>query len=381
MPSHQFKSRLLNGPILAQIHEDYLGMALYAFGSNGSGQLGIGNTIDQSTPQRCYLSSELPGSPKMLVAGGNHTLLQYDEGTVYFAGLPRDGRLHQSGSSMSSIPIFQRTYMSALGNKVKLCSAFWDGSIFVNSDDEVFISGLGSKGEHGTGAKSASVTLQMLPNFPPLLHWSKVVDIACGIDHVVVVLEDGIVYGWGNGRKGQLSHPKEIVWTPRRFTDVGFKVVRAVCGREFTYLVGEPSSGQHTILGSNKWQVQSQAPASVPKWKDVGASWGSILVLEESGKIMSWGRNDHGQLAPHGLPHIKMIAVGSEHVIALTREGKVISWGWGEHGNCGSPTDENGDVRGRWNEIPNHTLDHPMRVIGVGAGCATSFFWTEDSEP
>lgn len=356
-------------------------MVLYAFGSNGSGQLGIGNTVDQSTPQRCWLNSELPGSPMTIVAGGNHTLLLYHEGTVYSAGSPRDARL-QSGSPISSMPIFQKIYMSTLGNNVKLCSAFWDGSIFVNSKDEVYTAGLGLKGERGIGGgASYSVTLQMLPNLPPVLQWSKVVDVACGVDHAVVVLEDGRVYGWGNGRKGQLSHPEEIVWTPRKFADVDFKVVRAVCGREFTYLVGEPSSGQHVVLGSNKWEVQSQAPGSVPNWKDIAASWGSIFVLEESGKITSWGRNDHGQLAPHGLPHIEMIAVGSEHVIALMKGGKVISWGWGEHGNCGFGTDENGDVKGTWNEILIHVSDQPMEVIGVGAGCATSFFWTKDPRP
>ncbi|KAF6233760.1 hypothetical protein HO173_007972 [Letharia columbiana] len=354
-------------------------MVLYGFGSNGSGQLGIGNTVDQSTPQRCWLNSELPGSPMTIAAGGNHTLVLYDEGTVYSAGSSRDAKLH-SRSSMSSMPIFQTTYVSVLGNKVKLCSALWDGSIFVNSENEVYTAALGSKGEQGTGGISGSMALQILPNFPPVHQWSKIVDVACGVDHAVVVLNDGIVYGWGNGRKGQLSYPEEIVCTPRRLAGVGFKVVRAVCGRDFTYLVGEQSSGQHTVLGSSKWEIQSQAPALVPDWKDIGASWGSIFVLEGSGKIRSWGRNDHGQLAPPGLPHIEKIAVGSEHVIALTKEGKVISWGWGEHGNCGSGTDESGDVKGKWNEILDTNSDHSMRVIGVGAGCATSFFWAEDPE-
>lgn len=354
-------------------------MILYAFGSNGSGQLGIGNTVDQSKPQRCWLDSELPGAPITIVAGGNHTLVLCDDGTVYSAGSLRD-EMPLSDSSLSSIPIFKKTYVSALGNRVKLCSAFWNGSIFVNSEDQVYTAGFGSKGERGTGATTASIALQMLPNFPPIIQWSKIVDVACGVDHAVVVLQDGTVYGWGNGRKGQLGYPEQIVRTPRRFADVGFKVVRAVCGRELTYLVGEPSNGQHKILGPNKWKIQSQAPAYVPNWKDVGASWGSIFVLEESGKIWSWGRNDHGQLAPKGLPHIEMIAVGSEHVIALTKEGKVISWGWGEHGNCGPGADENGDVKGKWNDVLNQDLDCSKRVIGVGAGCATSFLWAEDPE-
>ena len=354
-------------------------MVLYAFGSNGSGQLGIGNTNDQCTPQRCWLSSDLPGSPVRIVAGGNHTLILYNEGTVYTAGSSQD-RDSKSDSSMSSTPVFSKAYISALGNKVKTCSAFWDGSIFVNSEDEVFTASSGSKGGQGTGGTSPSM-VKILPDFPPALQQSKVVDVACGIDHVVVVMEDGVVYGWGNGRKGQLGHPEGIIPMPRRFADVGFKVKRAVCGRQLTYLVGDPSSGQHEILGSNKWEVQSQAPTSVPNWKDIGASWGSIFVLNKSGKIRSWGRNDHGQLAPHDLPPIEMFAVGSEHVVALTKEGKVISWGWGEHGNCGSSTNEDGDVKGKWNEILAEDMNDFMNVIGVGAGCATSFFWTKDPPP
>ena len=354
-------------------------MILYAFGSNGSGQLGIGNTVDQFKPQKCRLSSELPGSPMAIVAGGNHTLLLNDEGTVYSAGSPRSGS-PQSHSSMSLEPIFQKTHISALGDKVKLCSAFWDGSIFVNLENRVYTAGLGSKGELGISGLPASTALQMIPNFPPVLQCSKIVDVACGVNHAVVVLEDGTVYGWGNGRKGQLSHPSDIVRTPRKFADMGFRVVRAACGTEFTYLVGEPSSGRHTVLGSNKWDVQSEAPASVLNWKDVGACWGSIFVLEESGVIRSWGRNDHGQLAPHGLPHIVMFSAGSEHVIALTKEGKVISWGWGEHGNCGSGTDRNWDVKGTWNDILSYDSVSSVKVAGVGAGCATSFFWARETE-
>lgn len=89
------------------------------------------------------------------------------------------------------------------------------------------------------------------------------------------------------------------------------------------------------------------------------------------------GRSDHGQLPPRGLPNIEQLAAGSEHVVALTKAGEVISWGWGEHGNCGGNIDENGDVKGRWNVIPTHHLDESMKVLGVGAGCATSFFWTD----
>ena len=356
-------------------------MQLYAFGSNGSGQLGIGNTNDVSTPQLCLFpdDTELPGRPLKIVAGGNHTLLLLDNGTVYYAGSPRDGRVNP-GSPLPSISTFRKAYISILGDKVINCSAFWEGSVFVNAENQVFTAGLGSKGERGIGGISVSPGLQMLENFPPNHSQgsSKIVDVASGVHHTVVVLADGDVWGWGNGRKGQLAQPEEFVWVPRRFWDLEFPVIRAVCGREFTLLIG--NGGRCTILGSKKHAIKPQTPSAIPQWADISASWGSLFVLKSSGRIESWGRNDHGQLTPPGITEIQQIAAGSEHVVALTKENKVISWGWGEHGNCGSNTDADGDVKGKCNEIFTDQVECHRKVLGIGAGCATSFFWTETSD-
>lgn len=356
-------------------------MQLYAFGSNGSGQLGIGSTDDVSTPQLCLFpdDAELPGRPLKIVAGGNHTVLLLDNGTVYYAGSPRDGQVN-SGSPLPLTSTFRKAYISRLGDKVVNGSAFWEGSVFVNAENEVFTAGLGSKGERGIGGISASLGLQMLENFPPnqSQDWSQIVDVASGVDHTVAVLADGDVWGWGNGRKGQLAQPEEFVWVPRRFCDLEFPVIRAVCGREFTLLIGH--GGRCTILGSNKHAIKSQTPSAIHGWADISASWGSLFVLKSSGRIESWGRNDHGQLTPPGLTEIEQIAAGSEHVVALTKDNKVISWGWGEHGNCGSNTDADGDVKGNWNEIYTGQAECHPKVLGIGAGCATSFFWTESSD-
>ena len=356
-------------------------MQLYAFGSNGSGQLGIGSTNDVSTPQLCLFpdDTELPSRPLKIVAGGNHTLLLLENGTVYYAGSPRDGQV-DPGSPLPSNSTFRKAYISILGDKVVNCSAFWEGSVFVNAENQVFTAGLGSKGERGIGGVSASLGLQMLENFPSThsQDLSTIVDVAGGVDHTVVVLADGNAWGWGNGRKGQLGQPEEFVWVPRRFGNLEFPVIRAVCGREFTLLIG--NGGSCTILGSNKHAIKSQTPSAIPEWADVSASWGSLFVLKSFGRIESWGRDDHGQLTPPGLPEVRQIAAGSEHVVALTKDNKVISWGWGEHGNCGSNTDGNGDVKGNWNEVSFNQAKCHQEVLGIGAGCATSFLWTETSE-
>lgn len=346
-------------------------LTLYALGSNGSGQLGIAGTKDTCEPQKCLFNpafeDKIRGSPiQKITGGGNHTLLLYENGVLLAAGRvsapePVDPNGPQENDRFGELPIIE-------GNGVtENCSALWEASVVVMEDDRVVSDGFG--GDRGELGRPSYTNL--LQSIPPA--GATIVDIVSSVSHTVVVLSNGEVCGWGDGRRGQLGQPAELVWEPRRIQGLDFKVIRAVCGREFTYFVGDPSAGHHAIFGSDKRGVRSTAPVALPEWKDVGASWGSIFVLMPSGEIVSWGRDDHGQLAPAGLPSIEKIAVGSEHVVALTNEGNVVSWGWGEHGNCGQNVDKDGDVKGTWNEIPNNA----GKVVGVGAGCATSFFWTD----
>ncbi|MCJ1277690.1 hypothetical protein MMC21_005504 [Puttea exsequens] len=349
---------------------------LYAFGSNGSGQLGIGSTEDTSTPKLCIFPNgpELPYEPIQISAGGNHTLLHLANHSIYISGDLVDGRDLSQADEGSTIT-FRKAYISTLDQKdAYQCSAFWGGSVFATGNGEIFTAGHGSKGELGCEIISGSRQLQQLISFPKGKAKEMIADVACGVEHVIVVMRDGRAFGWGNGRKGQLDEPAQLVMWPRKLNNIDFPVHRAACGREFTFLINE--DGRNAIIGSDKHGLKSHNIDDASDWKDVEASWGSMFVLNRSGKVESWGRNDHGQLPPLELPDIEHLSAGSEHVVALTRDGRVISWGWGEHGNCGVPTDENGDVKHTWNEIPIPQSDRPAKVVGVGAGCATSFFWT-----
>ena len=195
---------------------------------------------------------------------------------------------------------------------------------------------------------------------------------------MVAVLSNGEVYGWGLGRKGQLGEPAQIVWRPRKITGLRFPAVEAVCGRDFTFLVGDPAFGQMAVLGPNgydRWEIKYNAPTTLTGWTGIAAAWCSVYAYGTDGEIEAWGRDDRGQLPPQGLPEIEAMAAGSEHCLALTRTGQVLAWGWGEHGNCGARTDNRGDVKSTWNEIKV-----PGRVSNVFAGCATSFIVTTDEQ-
>lgn len=354
---------------------------IYAIGSNGSGQLGIGHKEDVSVPKPAFFTDSTPGQVSQLKAGGNHTLI-LSNGKLYGSGDSTSAALGLfTGSDDSSLQFKQVKLTSSDSSlydlPIVLCAATWEASFFVQKDENgkssrVYSFGTGNKGELGQGELIfRTAKAQLLKDFPPT--GLEVVDLAASVSHVIAVLNNGDVYGWGTGRKGQLGHPERIVYTPRKIEGLDFEVVRAVCGREFTYLVGVPEQGKHVILGSDKWKVRSAAPSNVVGWQDIGAGWGSIMVLRNNGTVLPWGRDDHGQLAPPALPHLSQIAVGSEHALGLTLQGDVIAWGWGEHGNCG-PSTSNGDVKGKWNVIASSKYLPPeSKIYSIGAGCATSW--------
>lgn len=366
---------------------------LFSLGSNGSGQLGVGHNQDISIPRQVIFATEStaaqPPAVTRVAAGGNHTLLLTSSGCLYQAGDASTGACGPSSTSAEKFIAHEIIALPKHSNgdtaPVKLIAASWEASVIVQADAEgrntiVSTFGAGAKGELGQGQfVIRTPTISPFKNFPP--SGTEVVDLAACMGHVVAVLNNGEAWGWGAARKGQLGLTAAAVaggtvQEPIKIAfdgDSGCKVARAACGREFTALFAAPDDGRVVILGADKAGVSSAAPERVVGWQDVGASWGGVYMLRRKGDLLSWGKNDHGQLAPDGLPPLNKMAVGSEHVIGMTAEGDVLCWGWGEHGNCG-PQTEGGDVKGHWNVIASKKYIPPgSDITAIGAGCATSW--------
>lgn len=404
-------------------------MKLLAFGSNGCGQLAIGHTDDVSKPTECLFSTPFADNDEIvhIAAGGNHTLLLTKKGHVFAAGCNVDGRcgpfLHDPAPQQpdhnkpeENLLRFRRVLLPDPSGSIigtfKHVSATWEGSILVASVststagstetlDKVYVLGSTPKGELGLGSPDPGVSAQSprpgtsILEFPP--RGTTITALASGMGHTVATLSNGHVYGWGGSRKGQLGSTlkeQKISWRPSRIEGVSFRALGAVCGREFSVLLGDRSRGEFVVLGDpgNRWGVLDTPPPSVQALRsgsemagyiDIGASWHGVYVhaAPESemgspgGKLLAWGRNDRGQLPPASLPSPVHVAVGSEHVLALLADGSVAAFGWGEHGNCGTNTDSSGNVVGSYNVVlvPDAVRAAGGRVVGVGAGCATSW--------
>ncbi|KAF2147831.1 RCC1/BLIP-II [Myriangium duriaei CBS 260.36] len=350
-------------------------MIIYGLGSNGSGQLGIGHHDDVSSPTPLILPQSLKDDEIVNIAsGGNHTLFLSKSGSVYSTGDNEDGRCALD-PSIPQTTTAQPVRLSPPSSKVLHCTSTWSGSIFATDDGLLVSCGSGSKGELGLGPNRVAAPAPELITDLASIH-CQVVHMDASMAHVVVVLSDGSVFVWGNGKNGQIGDAAEVVWSPRRLV-VPFAVVRVACGKDFTCLLSDPARGEIMLMGPNKrdrFDIKTSIPKRLDDWDHVAATWGSIFAKDKAGAIRAWGRNDRGQLGPADIEILSKIAAGSEHVLAQTAKGQVIVWGWGEHGNCGMPVDEQKDVKGRFN-----VLDIPGHVLTIGAGCATSFIVSEGS--
>ncbi|EXJ81030.1 hypothetical protein A1O3_07318 [Capronia epimyces CBS 606.96] len=466
--------------------------AVYALGSNGSGQLGIGHTEDTAWLQECRFQSRcraggvegvkdgedkedddddddgdrareapLTMAPeyvdvKKIVAGGNHTLLLTKDGQVFSAGkfgceaseesttvfVQRhfDFRTNDSHvrahfftpSKPEGSPLSDPNHLQALttsgsvqtlSGRITDIAATWDASFVVVDHKVVFVCGTGSKGELGLGeGVERAETITKVFDVAGFEFDHDTTDgssrsgdgngngndkhagvririraIAACMAHVVVLLSNGHVFGWGNCRKGQLGERvknRKVLWTPTRIDhdlDAAIKVSRdsagsgwpawtperVVVGREYTVFL---KTGETPVVWGDTRFIDGESELLKRPLEDgdrVVSAWGSIHVYSpRRGSVHSAGRNHRGQLAPSGLPAIQDLAAGSEHCIALTTDNQVIAWGWGEHGNCGGELDEKGNVAGRWNVIETPRLADEslsLTVKGVSAGCATSF--------
>ncbi|OAL39352.1 hypothetical protein AYO20_01222 [Fonsecaea nubica] len=242
---------------------------VYAFGSNGSGQLGIGHTRDVVRPERCLFSFQqqrrrqsrsgdrtklsesdpdsrpdsdgighgdgssnseaLPVTAqapivKKIVAGGNHSLVLTTDGRLFVAGKsgltsddPGAGRESTSNAVFEEVTRHILSSSAASSDTGGRCNgvitdvaATWDASFAVLGSKIIVGWGTGTKGELGLGPKMTSTGGQVRKIFDVGSVTSRseavdIIDIVGSLAHVVVLLASGEVYGWGSCRKGQLG--------------------------------------------------------------------------------------------------------------------------------------------------------------------------------
>lgn len=287
---------------------------LLAFGSNGSGQLGLGHCDDLNYPSKV----NVPGNDFLVSCGGNHTIIINNSGEAYGSG---DNSSHQLGLEGDSYNKFTKL-CNELKNKWIFAAALWAESYLIDHEGNIFASGNTTK----VFTKFSQFSFTSIPK-----------KVVVGLGHVVVLCQNNDVWAWGSNRKGQIGDTDGSV--PKLLAS---DVKDIACGKDFTIIL--QNSNSIKILGNVKHLsgliefTKSYGNGIV---KGIVSSWTSVHIILDS-RILSFGNNTHGQLLQPSHPPICNIAAGTEHYLAIGNGNRtVFAWGWGEHGNCGKSLENN----------------------------------------
>ena len=275
---------------------------VFAWGNNGSGQLGVGDTNNRAVPT--LVTGLLKTKTVVQVtAGCEHTACLTADGLLYVCGNGECGQLGVGDFEDRLAPTLVRGELE--GRKVLQVAAGGGHTMCVTADGSVYGQlGLGDTGER---------------NVPTLLRGElenkSVMQVATGAVHTVFVTVDGLVFACGNNGNGQLG----VGGTERRL--VPTLVTGQLQGKTAVYI----TTGEH-----------------------------HNLCITADGSVFSWGSNHFGQLgvgdaeSRHvptlvtGLQgkHVVHVAAGQCHTICTTADGSVFTWGSGHYGKLGLGDDK-----------------------------------------
>ena len=319
--------------------------SVWAWGYNGYGQLGIGNTTQMSAPQ-----TVTGMGPAAAMAGGtSHTLALALDGTVWAWGANNNGQLGDGTTTQRTSPV----QVSGLAGVIAIAAGN-SHSLAIKSDGTVWAWGLNGDGQLGDGTTTQRTTPVMVSSLS-----GTFVAVAGGAFHSLALRADGTVWSWGRNSNGQLG---DGTTTTPRTTPVqvsSLSSISAIAAGAYHSLAlksdatlwawGYNLNGQ---LGDGT-TTQRTAPVAVGALSGttaIAAGDSFSAAIGPDSTVRSWGLNSDGQLGDGtttqrttpvgtaGLSAVIALAAGGAHALAVTSDGSVWAWGNNANGEVGDGT-------------------------------------------
>lgn len=330
---------------------------IWSWGDNSYGQLGLGNIEPRRYPTRI---STLPYI-HAVAAGEHHSLAIDEEGRVWAWGRNDKGQLAEPPDPRSPARTFPALISipgqkSLPGERIIAVAAGATHSLALREDGVLFAWGGNDYGQLGNGSTMDSSTpIEVL-----LPAGCKPRSISAGSYHSVVACSsDGSVYAWGLGASGQVGNGTwSWVNTIPTHVSIPEDVFKVVAGGSHTLAL---TRGSVFAWGDNSWgqlgdgtQTSSNTPIEVARsWgmTDVAAGAQHSMYIDRMGTLVTFGRNDKGQLGrgfqsqwlPPGNANLSGEAIGGlsaggSSSFARTFDGKLFGWGGNDVGQLGDDT-------------------------------------------
>jgi alpha-tubulin suppressor-like RCC1 family protein len=330
--------------------------ALYCWGDNRFGQLGVGDTRQRNVPTR--VPFEGAGVSKVYLPSGDGELSSdlgvftcaiTTDNVLWCWGGNRYGQLGSADTDVRTSP----TQVQSLGSDIARASNGGTHTCAQNSDGRLFCWGSNLSGQLGFGAGSA----QLIPA-QVTIPGVTVERLATGSRFSCARSTDGSLYCWGDNGLGQLGLGDSAVRaTPERVNALGMSAVRmAAGGAHLCVLLNDAEVWCH---GDNRFGqlgtgdlTARLAPSHVAggglgRATQVYAGGGHSCALKVDGSLWCWGDNRSGQLAAgdttaRALPvqaapellgtQVTAASAGGGHTCAVKTDSSVWCWGNNQYG-------------------------------------------------
>jgi len=325
-----------------------LSLALYAWGYNAQGQLGLSNTTNYSSPKQVgALTTWLLGF------GANyHTLATTKAGAMYAWGGNDNGQLGLNNRTNYSSPkqIGGLTTWAFVGGSKE--QPYSNTSFGIKTDGTLWGWGRNEFGQLGLNNRTYYSSPKQVGSLTTWLQTSS------SYASTLAVKTDGTLWSWGSGADGilglgnvtQYSSPKQVgSLTNWALVSAGTKFAIALKNDGTLWSVGGSKSDGANGLNSGAAQTSSpQQIGALTTWAKVSAGNNHTVAIKTNGTIWSWGGNFRGQLGYGGIGNYysspKQIGalttwskVGSGHYFggATKTDGTLWAWGYNADGQLG----------------------------------------------
>lgn len=318
---------------------------LWAWGANGSGQLGDGTSTFIYTPKLISLSFKL----KEISNYGSHTLALDQDGNLWAWGANEAGQLGDGTTTSSLTP---KLINNTVGfSKVAAGSNF---SIAIDKTGQIWSWGGNKSYQLGNG-NSNSVNMPI-----PISETTQFQDIKAGDTFVIAIDKEKKLWCWGEESSYTVfgdQFSNNTYKTPTKLSDTRtLNSIYALYNK--TAIIDTDNNlfltGQNTNVNSNIYIKEFMQKNNGTKYIDVALGYGHCLAIDENKNLVSWGDNDYGQLGNGTTTNsgatiinvrygtkFKDVAAFNRSSFALDQDGNIWAWGYNNSGQLGDGTKTN----------------------------------------